>query len=292
MVTVRSIAQAAGVSRGTVDRVLHERGSVNPEVALRVRALSRELGYVPPRGGRSGESGHGKFRIGVLVPSIGNLFFDEVLEGVYQGSAEFADIEIEVRKLQGFEPDDHVRAIRELLEAGCQAMCLTTVSDDKVRAVLEELSQKGIRVVLMNTCVEKVPAVCYVGSDYRKSGRTCAGMLAMMQPPKPVRLLVAVGSRKVPGHMQRLEGFMEEIKRLGVPCEVSAVVETGDSDIRGQQVTTESLAADSSINCVYVTGAGIQGVGAALILLTLQQVRVIFFQARQLMLTAKKLQVL
>ena len=43
-VTVKSLAQAAGVSRGTVDRVLHNRGGVKPEVVLKIKNLAKEVG--------------------------------------------------------------------------------------------------------------------------------------------------------------------------------------------------------------------------------------------------------
>lgn len=51
-VTVKSLAKAAGVSRGTVDRVLHDRGSVKKELAIKIKALAKEMGYVPNRGGK------------------------------------------------------------------------------------------------------------------------------------------------------------------------------------------------------------------------------------------------
>ena len=46
-VTAQKIAELAGVSRGTVDRALHNRGRVNPEVAARIRKIADELGYKP-----------------------------------------------------------------------------------------------------------------------------------------------------------------------------------------------------------------------------------------------------
>ena len=47
MLTIRQIAQLAGVSRGTVDRVLNHRPGVNPETAARVRRIAEEVGYQP-----------------------------------------------------------------------------------------------------------------------------------------------------------------------------------------------------------------------------------------------------
>ena len=46
-VTIRQIAEESGVSRGTVDRVLNNRGKVRPEVEERVRKVAQELGYKP-----------------------------------------------------------------------------------------------------------------------------------------------------------------------------------------------------------------------------------------------------
>ena len=43
-VTIRQIAEAAGVSRGTVDRALNNRGRIKPEVAEHIRQIAEEMG--------------------------------------------------------------------------------------------------------------------------------------------------------------------------------------------------------------------------------------------------------
>ena len=48
-VTLEEIAKAAGVSRGTVDRALHDRGRIRPEVAAEIKKLALEMGYQPSR---------------------------------------------------------------------------------------------------------------------------------------------------------------------------------------------------------------------------------------------------
>ena len=52
MVTIKDIAQRAGVSRGTVDRVLHDRGKVSPQKAEKIRRIADEMGYQPNIAGR------------------------------------------------------------------------------------------------------------------------------------------------------------------------------------------------------------------------------------------------
>ena len=41
MATIKEIAALAGVSRGTVDRVLNDRGAVNPETADKIRKIAK-----------------------------------------------------------------------------------------------------------------------------------------------------------------------------------------------------------------------------------------------------------
>ena len=44
-VTMQQIADLAGVSRGTVDRALNDRGRIRPEVAEKIKMIAKELGY-------------------------------------------------------------------------------------------------------------------------------------------------------------------------------------------------------------------------------------------------------
>lgn len=44
-ITMKEIASICDVSRGTVDRVLNNRGKVRPETAERILAVARSMGY-------------------------------------------------------------------------------------------------------------------------------------------------------------------------------------------------------------------------------------------------------
>ena len=53
-ITVDTVARMAGVSRGTVDRVLHNRPNVRPEVRERILAVMKKLDYKPNAASRIG----------------------------------------------------------------------------------------------------------------------------------------------------------------------------------------------------------------------------------------------
>ena len=81
-VTINEIAKTAGVSRGTVDRALNNRGRIQPQVAERIRHIAEEMGYSPNVNARSLAltARHRKF--GVILQFIETPFMLEVLRGI------------------------------------------------------------------------------------------------------------------------------------------------------------------------------------------------------------------
>ena len=87
-VKISDLAKMAGVSRGTVDRVLHGRGRVDPDVEERVFALVRELGYKPSRAAQLLSMKKRKIRIGFISRTDVNGFWANLLRGVDAASKE------------------------------------------------------------------------------------------------------------------------------------------------------------------------------------------------------------
>ncbi len=77
-VTIKQIAELAGVSRGTVDRALNHRAGVKKEVAERILQIAKELNYRPNAVAKALANTNKPCLIGVLMNSDGNEFFDEV----------------------------------------------------------------------------------------------------------------------------------------------------------------------------------------------------------------------
>ena len=79
--TIKQIAEKAGTSRGTVDRVLNGRGNVNPELAKRILDIAERERYQPNQLAQALIRSRQRTHIGMVIPSVGNPFFDEVLRG-------------------------------------------------------------------------------------------------------------------------------------------------------------------------------------------------------------------
>ncbi|MET7440246.1 LacI family DNA-binding transcriptional regulator [Streptomyces sp. NPDC004082] len=88
-VTIADVAQAAGVSKTTVSRVLNTRGEVDASTAAKVRHVIDRMGYVPSSGAVGLARGNSR-TVGMLVPSLTWPWMGEVLQGVVD-TVEAAD---------------------------------------------------------------------------------------------------------------------------------------------------------------------------------------------------------
>lgn len=80
-VTIVEVAEKAGVSLGTVSRVINNDVHVAPKTRERVLAVTKELGYVANRQAR-GLKGRKTNVIGVLVPDLGTGYIGEIMRGI------------------------------------------------------------------------------------------------------------------------------------------------------------------------------------------------------------------
>jgi len=87
MVTIRDVAQRAGVSLGTVSRVLNGHPSVRPSVRLSVHEAIKELGYVPNPAARSLRSQR-TMTFGLVVPDLVSPMTVDLVRGIEDAAGE------------------------------------------------------------------------------------------------------------------------------------------------------------------------------------------------------------
>ena len=80
-VTIKDIADKAGVSSATVSRVINDSGPVSEETRKLVLDIIGELNYIPNAVARSLSKNETNI-IGIVVPDINNPFFGEVIKGI------------------------------------------------------------------------------------------------------------------------------------------------------------------------------------------------------------------
>lgn len=258
-ITIKQIAEMAGVSRGTVDRALNNRGGVNPEVEERIKKIASELEYTPNLIAKALANSKRKLNICVLLNSGENPFFIPVIKGINAAAAEILKygVSVTIKPLTGYDPEQQLKALCEIEESKPEGLVLTPINDKEIVAKLLEIGKENTTIVTLTSDVAGIDKLCFVGCNYQKSGQTAAEILGQIMP-NGGKAGIVTGSFNMTGHKSRIEGFKSVISGNYAKIQVVSVVEGKDNDEIAYQKTKEMLL-DYDLDALYFCAGGIDG---------------------------------
>lgn len=265
MASIESIAAKAGVSRGTVDRVLHNRGQVKPETAEKVRSVMAEMDFQPNALGRAFYLSRKKNKIGVLVAFREPDFQKQVMEGVESGVAYAKQhgVETLVEFASPSDPAGYLAALERLLSGGVQGLALRGIASDEIHTRLKAVRKaQGVPTVVYNQDIDPVLRDCFVGQDSYQSGRCAAALMEQITAPDGALLAVGV-DRLHASSEDRIRGFADHFRALGGAERLSGVVYGGGDHDLVYCLTKEKLRETAGLAGVFVSGAGLSGAAQA-----------------------------
>lgn len=258
MATLKEIADLAGVSRGTVDRVLNHRGSVNPQTEKRILEIVQALDYKPNKAGIVLAAQKKNLKLGVVLLGLGTVFYDDILEGVRDKAAELDGYNCAVLvKQTEYDLTQQLHAIDELVSEGISGLAISPYNDNAVREKIDELHAMGIPVVTLNTDIENSRRIAYVGSHFYRSGETAGGLMHLMTRGE-VRVGIISGSRNVLCHTERISGFRHVITAYD-NIRIMETINNNDDESESYRLTTDMLHRHPEINALYFTAGGVYG---------------------------------
>lgn len=258
MATIKEIAELAGVSRGTVDRVLNNRGSVNPKTKKKIRDIADRLNYQPNKAGLILAAQKKNLKIGVILFQDSNPFFKEVIKGVNAKADELLGYNCTVLiKQVPFQVKAQLEAVKALVSEGIHGLVISPYNSPLIENEINRLYDINIPVVTTNTdiCSKRL---AYVGSNYYLSGRTAAGLLGRMTFGD-IYVGIVTGSSHILCHTERIAGFTEIIESRYKHVRIIETVENNDDDVESFKVVQRLLMTYPQINALYFAAAGVYG---------------------------------
>ena len=206
-VTTYDVAKAAGVSQPTVSRVFSRSAAVDPAKIARVKAVARELGYIPNLVARSLNSGN-SFRIGIVLAYLKNGFFSQALQGLsktlnkqgYSVTVYFA----------GNSSDDVDGIIDDLLADQVDGIVLVSISLSN--ALVTRVRKSGIPCVLFNRGQSDPDASMVTASNF-EGGKQATEFLIKAGHTRIAHL---AGWRKALNAVDRGDGFQAAMRAAGL----------------------------------------------------------------------------
>ena len=263
-VTMQMIAEAVGVSRGTVDRALHHRGRIAPEIEERIFEAARSMGYTLPRAESPGSKRRmpqKEIRIGVVTYLCQAGFMREINRGISQAREELEeqDVRIILKESRAVDEQEQLRFLEELEQMEPDGLAIMPIDTGAIRKKLYAMAENGLPLVMFNSKLSGIPRLSYVGMDNFQSGRAAAGLMNMLTGGSG-KILVITGSFGNQLINARVDGFTKEIKESFPSLSVAAVQSSYDSTQEVQRIIEDSMSGIPGINGIFVVSSGQAGI--------------------------------
>jgi len=265
MITIKDIAKAVGVSRGTVDRALHNRPGISEETKRRVLAKVKEVGYVPNNLARA-LSLHHKLTIAIVIPEKNsqNPFWSQIKVGVDAAAHEIKGVGVDVLWLATkADPVEQLEIMEKLIAKKVNAIAIASIDPDALRGTIDKAVDAGIAVVTFNTDTPSSKRICFIGQDSTTAGKMAGELMGQFVGGEG-KIAIITGFHKALGHCQRVEGFKEQIEKFFPEVEIIGVYENRDRANEAYHITRKLLQDFPDLKGIYVTAGGPFGAAKAI----------------------------
>jgi LacI family gluconate utilization system Gnt-I transcriptional repressor len=240
--TIADVAKRAGVGAITVSRALREPDRVSVELRKQIAEAVEALGYVPDSNARALASSRADV-IGVLVPSLTNNVFADVVRGIYDG---LSDSNLQVllgdTHYSGMEEE---RLLRVFLGQRPSALIVAGIDQTKgARALLETAGCPVVQIMEMNDD----PVDMLVGFSHFEGGRTVARHLLAAG----YKRVGFIGARMDPRSQRRLAGYRSVVEAAGVFDPRLITTTTAPSSVTmGRELFRDALGRVPTLDAVF-----------------------------------------
>ncbi|MFV0361100.1 LacI family DNA-binding transcriptional regulator [Tropicimonas sp.] len=254
--TLADVARVAGVSLATVDRVINNRGGVDPAKeeavmrAARTLELDRRLDYA-----------HRQIkRITVMIQPPENPFHAELGNGIDTARKFLAALNIQVAVTH-----TRIGQIRETvakiisLPERTDGLVISAPDTPEIAAALMRIRAQ-VPVITLASDIAGSGRIAFIGPDDERSGRVAADLMGLFLGPQGGDVLIVAGHLHLAGQRARARGFESLLSGRYPDCRIHGIVETGENSDATATRVHEALSQNPSIRGIYHLSVGAVGI--------------------------------
>jgi len=199
-IRIKDIAERAGVSVGTVDRVLHDRPNVSKPAREKVEKALQEMNYQPNMYA-SALAYNKSYTFYVLIPRHeSEEYWDEIEEGAMKCAELRRDFHIDVKTIYYERMNDESFSIayKECMDSNPDGVVVVPTHLELTREFTDQLHEQNIPFVLLDSYMPDLKPLSFYGQDSFCSGYYAAKMLMLIgNKEKEIMLMKQTKNGKV-----------------------------------------------------------------------------------------------
>ena len=251
--TTKNLAEAAGVSLATVDRVLNSRPGVMKKNIDKVKQAIDEIGFVRDLFAAN-LARNREYHFLFILPLSGDHFLDEIHRNIEEINKVMAGERVVVRTIQIDETTPHklVKLIHELDTDNLHGIAIMAPETPPLRDAIHHLKDRGIHVLAFISNLPSSDCDNFVGIDNMAAGRTAAKLLGSYLHPGVGRIIVIAETMQSRDSLERRLGFDSIINSKFEELSVLPTLETYNDPTRTKKVVTNALKSHPDIRGIYI----------------------------------------
>lgn len=267
--TIADLAQKAGVSVATVDRVLNGRHPVRVETAQLVYEAAQAIGFRATTLIRRRIEADEKpeVTLGLILQRPDQAFYQHFKVEAERAAAKAlgARIRLVIDFLPAQDPTETAQRLTAM-RGRAAAIAMTSIDHHRVTEAVLDLKSHGVPVVALLSDFAQGVRHGYIGLDNLRAGRTAACQIAQTIRPTDDRPQVAVlvGGHRWHGHELREAGFRSYFREHAPWVEVLDTLVTLEAPELSHETVLTLLARRGRLAGIYSAGGGMEGAIRAL----------------------------
>ena len=263
MITIKKIAEITNVSRGTVDRVLNNRGGVNIETEKKIRDAIKMLNYSPNEAGQNLAIRKKRLKFGFILftHSSYNPFFESVEMGIRRKAAELEtfgiSVDIQYTSFNAYEKQ--LELLNYFASNQYSGVAITALNTIEIINKINELSDNDLPIVTVNTDIPNSKRLAYVGSNYYNCGNVAGNFMGLITQGS-AKIGIIEGSHDITCLTERSAGFFDYLSKHYPNMQIVSTARNNRYDeIENYSLTKKMLEEHPEINALYLSAAGVNG---------------------------------
>jgi DNA-binding LacI/PurR family transcriptional regulator len=243
-VSIKDIAQSAGVTPGTVSRALRDSPRVNPETKKRIQHLADEMGYAPDAQARSLVTGRTQ-TIGVVVTTMTDPFIGSIVQAIESAAHDqgYAVILASSNDI----PEREIAAVKMLQSRRVDGVIVTS---SRVGVLYQEsLDQLRVPVVLINSLAQQGGRQTFSMNVDNTHGGYLATNHLIQKGHRRIAYVAAPADRS--DSKERMAGYRNALTEAGADSDPSLVVQGTGGAGGGQRALPVLLSLDDAPSAAF-----------------------------------------
>lgn len=218
--TVHEIAKLAGVSIGTVDRVLHKRGRVAAETKAKIEAIIEQYHFTPNPIARRLKRNRA-YRFFALLPRADQDagFWGQIIDGVKRAAREikFLGVETFIVEFDRYDSAAFEQAAASVNAGKPDGLLVAPITPKWTRPFIERVCAGKIPLVYVDTDMPQTSPLCVIGQDPFSGGYLAGRLLNLFAADAPGQLAVLDANGEDYHIARRRDGFLRYAQEHNFP---------------------------------------------------------------------------